>query len=58
MPSATVHGGRRTQIPIWRVKAGKKDIFGSTRKFDCEIFIRDNKGKLDGVKLRLIPPNK
>lgn len=57
MPSATRGGRGRSSIPQWRVKAGKHEVFSGNTKQQCEIFIRDNGGKLDGKKLRLIPPN-
>lgn len=57
MPSA-VYGGRgRSSIPQWRVKAGNKEVFADFVKQKCEIFIREHGGKLNGKKLRLIPPN-
>ena len=57
MPSS-IHSGRgRSSIPQWRVKAGNKEVFSDFVKQKCEIFIRENKGKVNGIKLRLIPPN-
>ncbi len=41
----------------WRVKAGKREVFSAEKKLACTAFIREHGGKLDGVKLRLIPPN-
>lgn len=57
MPGNRVRGGRRTAIHNWRVLAGKKEVYSREKKIDCENFIRANKGKLDGVTLRLIRPN-
>lgn len=57
MPGPRRKGGRRTEISDWRVKAGSKEVFSHPVKFKCEQFIRDSGGKLNGVKLRLIPPN-
>ena len=42
----------------WRVKCGNKEVFSDPVKMKCEEFIRDAGGKVDGVKCRLIPPNK
>lgn len=56
MPSATRGGRGRCAIPTWRVKAGKKDVFAGT-KGQCTEYIRQH-GKLDGVALRIVPPNK
>lgn len=57
MPS-NKHGGRgRCVIVNWRVKAGKRDVFDSAKKIDCEEFIRENKGKIGGIKLKLVSPN-
>lgn len=54
-----LNGGRgRSSIPQWRVKAGNKEVFADFVKQKCEIFIRENNGKIDGKKLRLIPPNR
>ena len=58
MPSSKHNGwGSRSSIPQWRVKAGNKEVFADNVKQKCEIFIRENNGKLNGKKLRLIPPN-
>ncbi len=58
MPSDKVgRSGRRNAIHNWRVKAGKKEVYSREKKIDCEQFIRDNNGRLNGKKLRLIPPN-
>jgi hypothetical protein len=57
MPGNRVRGGRRTTIHNWRVKAGKKEVFSREKKIDCENFMRENGYKLDGKKLKLIPPN-
>lgn len=57
MPSAKRGGRGRSAIPGWRVKAGNKEVFAAETKFKCEQWIRSNDGKLDGKKLRLIPPN-
>jgi hypothetical protein len=48
----------RSAIYDWRVKAGKKEVYADPLKLKCEIFMRENGGKLDGRKLRLIPPNR
>jgi hypothetical protein len=57
MPSDK-HGSRgRSAIVNWRVKAGNKDVFSFPQKMACEEFIRKNGGKLNGQKLRLVPPN-
>lgn len=57
MPSHVTGGRGRSAIHGWRVKAGKKEVFADPVKLKCEIFIRENGGKLDGKKLKLIPPN-
>lgn len=57
MPSPKMGGRGRSAIPGWRVKAGKREVFADPVKFKCEQFIREHDGKLDGVKLKLIPPN-
>ncbi len=57
MPGPRMHGRGRGAIYNWRVKAGNREVFSSPKKFDCEIFIRAANGKVDGKKLRLIPPN-
>lgn len=57
MPSARRGGRGRSAIPDWRVKAGNREVFSDSVKSKCEQFIRDNGGKVDGKKLRLIPPN-
>lgn len=57
MPSATRRGRGRDSIPHWRVKAGKREVFVGVTKQVCEIWIRERGGKVDGKKLRLIPPN-
>ncbi len=58
MPSDR-HGGRgRSAIVAWRVKAGNREVFAAEKRIDCAVFIRKHGGKLEGVKLRLIPPNK
>lgn len=57
MPSATTGGRGRSAIPQWRVKAGKREVYSGPSKFMCEQWIRERNGKLNGVKLRLIPPN-
>jgi hypothetical protein len=57
MPSDRIGGRGRGSIVKWRVKAGKKEVFLAEKKIDCEEFIRTHNGKLDGKKLRLIPPN-
>jgi hypothetical protein len=57
MPS-DVHGGRgRSAIYNWRVKAGNKEVFSDPVKLKCEQFIRENGGKVNGKKCRLIQPN-
>lgn len=57
MPS-DVRGGRgRSAIYNWRVKAGSREVFSDAVKSKCAQFIRDHGGKVDGKKLRLIPPN-
>ena len=57
MPS-DIHGSRGCSVIYnWRVKAGKKEVFSFPTKMKCSEFIRDNGGKMDGKKLRLIPPN-
>jgi hypothetical protein len=57
MPS-DVRGGRgRRAIGSWRVKAGKREVFSAEKKVVCASFIREHGGKLDGQRLRLIPPN-
>jgi len=51
-------GGRgRNAIYNWRVKAGNKEVYSDPVKSKCKQFIRENDGKMDGKKLRLIPPN-
>ncbi len=57
MPSDLRGGRGRSAIVSWRVKAGKREVFSAEKKIACTVFIRDHGGKLDGVKLRLIPPN-
>ena len=57
MPSDKRGGRGRSSIVCWRVKAGNREVFSNAVKFVCEQFIRDNGGKLNGKKLRLIPPN-
>ena len=57
MPGDKSHSRGRGSIHNWRVKAGRKDVYSREKKIDCENFIRDNKGVLNGKKLRLIPPN-
>ena len=56
MPSDKKKGGRRTEIRDWRVKAGNKEVYTNARKFQCEIWMRENKDSYR--KLRLIPPNR
>ena len=58
MPSDKHHGRGRSAIVNWRVKAGNREVFSDPSKTKCETFVRENGGKLDGNKLRLIPPNK
>jgi len=58
MPSDARAGGRCTAIVSWRVKAGKKDVFSSEKRGACDEFVRRNGGKVGGVKLRLVPPNR
>jgi hypothetical protein len=57
MPSNKSGGRGRSAIYNWRVKAGKKEVFSDPKKMKCEEFIRENDGKFDDKKLRLIPPN-
>jgi len=57
MPSPRRGGRGRNAIPDWRVKAGRREVFSSGKKIDCTTYIRSHDGKLDGVRLRLIPPN-
>jgi hypothetical protein len=57
MPSDRRGGRGRSAIYNWRVKAGNREVFGDPTKLKCEQFIRENGGKVDGKKLRLIPPN-
>ena len=57
MPSDVKGGRGRSAIYNWRVKAGNREVFSDPVKGKCKDFIRENKGKKDGVKLRLIPPN-
>lgn len=57
MPGAKMGGRGRCAIYEWRVKAGNKEVFSHATKFKCTQFIRENNGKLNGVKLKLIPPN-
>ena len=60
MPSDS-HGasGRRHSIVNWRVLEGRREVFSDYQKLQCEIYIRDHKGKGErGEKLRLIPPNR
>jgi hypothetical protein len=57
MPSDKYGGRGRSAIVNWRVKAGNREVFSAEKKNTCAKFIRDNGGKMDGKKLRLIPPN-
>jgi hypothetical protein len=57
MPTSRTGGRGRGAIYNWRVKAGNREVFSDPVKFKCEQFMRSNGGKLDGKKLRLIPPN-
>lgn len=57
MPKHRSGGRGRAAIYEWRVKAGNKEVFSFPQKQKCEQFIRDHDGKLDGVKLKLVPPN-
>lgn len=57
MPSPRRGGRGRSAIADWRVKAGRREVFFSAKKTDCTTFIRSHDGKIDGVNLRLIPPN-
>jgi hypothetical protein len=57
MPSNKRGGRGRSAIVNWRVKAGKMEVFSAPKKGACEQFMRNHSGKLNGVKLRLIPPN-
>jgi hypothetical protein len=57
MPSDVKGGRGRSAIYNWRVKAGNREVFSDPVKSKCTQFIKTNKGKKDGVKLRLIPPN-
>lgn len=57
MPSARRGGRGRSSIPDWRVKAGNREVFADPVKMKCEQWIRNHGGKLDGQKLRLVPPN-
>jgi len=57
MPSDKMGGRGRSAIYNWRVKTGNKEVFSANQKNICEKFIRDNDGKMNGKKLRLIPPN-
>jgi len=57
MPS-DVRGGRgRSAIYNWRVKAGNREVFSAPTKGSCSEWVRQQGGKLDGKKLRLIQPN-
>jgi len=57
MPSDK-HGSRgRSAIYNWRVKTGNREVFSNSVKMKCEQFIRENNGKYNGCKCRLIPPN-
>lgn len=54
-----VRGSRgRAEVVSWRVKAGKRDVFSSEKRSACDQFVRDHGGKIDGVKLRVVPPNR
>lgn len=57
MPSDRMGSRGREAIYNWRVKAGKKEVFSDAVKHKCVEFVRANGGKLNGFKLRLIPPN-
>lgn len=57
MPGSRTHSWGRGAIYNWRVKAGKKEVFSDPKKQNCKQYIMDHKGKLEGVKLRLIEPN-
>jgi hypothetical protein len=57
MPSDSRGGRGRSAIVDWRVKAGNRDVFSHQKKGKCSEYIRDHGGKLDGIKLRLVPPN-
>lgn len=57
MPSDKYGGRGRSAIYNWRVKAGNKEVFSNPVKSKCQEYIREHKGKLDGIKLRLIEPN-
>lgn len=39
------------------LKSENKKVFSSEKKINCQKFIRNNSGKLNGKKLKLIPPN-
>lgn len=58
MPSDGRGGRGRNRIVNWRVKAGNREVFSDQVKMRCEVFIRSWDGKMDGKKLRLIPPNR
>lgn len=57
MPSDRRGGRGRSAICNWRVKAGGREVFSDPVKHVCERWIRERGGKLEGVSLRLIPPN-
>ena len=57
MPSDKMGGRGRNAIYNWRVKAGNQEVYSDPVKSKCKQFIRENDGKMDGKKLRLIPPN-
>lgn len=57
MPGSRSHSRGRGAIYNWRVKAGNREVFSDPVKSRAATWIREHGGKLDGVKLRLIPPN-
>lgn len=57
MPGPRMGGRGRSAIYDWRVKAGKRQVYSNPVKMKCKEFIRDNGGKLNGLRLKLIPPN-
>ena len=58
MPSDGRRYGRVTEVVSWRVKAGRRDVFSAEKRTACDQFVRENNGKIDGIKLRVVPPNR
>ena len=56
MPSDLRGGRGRSAIYNWRVKCGNKEVYSDPLKFQCEIFIKENKSRYP-KKLKLIRPN-